>query len=115
LDFRRQSNLCWLDKTVITPPEQVIEHRLDKFPNLSVQKLWHQAPLPSPHTERFPEGRLMISQGEQGGQSQELWLSRFEEDSHHIAIAWLTPARQERFYTWAVNKRADGIVLESLV
>jgi hypothetical protein len=57
----------------------------------------------------------MIYQGEQANQSQELWLSRFEENSHHVTVALLTPARREQFYTWAVNKRAYGIVLESLV
>lgn len=110
-----QLRVTLLDKKVITQPEQVIEHLLDEFPEVSVQALQHQAPLPSPHAERFPEGRLMIYQGEQAGQAQELWLSRFEEDSHYVTVALLTPARQEQFYPWAVNKRAYGIVLESLV
>ena len=54
----------------------------------------------------------MIYQGEQANQPQELWLSRFEEDNYQIAIALLTPARQEQFYTWTVNNRSYGIVLE---
>ena len=65
-----QLKVTLFDKTVMTQPEPVIEHLLDEFLDLSVQALRHQAPLPSPHAERFPEGRLMIYQGEPANQPQ---------------------------------------------
>jgi len=45
---------------------------------------------------------------------QEIWIAVIEDPKYHIIISMLTPFREQAFFLWAVNRRAYGIILESL-
>ncbi|NJO18417.1 MAG: hypothetical protein HC877_22590 [Thioploca sp.] len=41
-------------------------------------------------------------------------MNRIPDRVQGVTVALLTPARTPDFYSWAVNKRTDGIILASL-
>jgi len=100
-------------KTAVIETAEWLEKQLDDFPQLKIQNLLHHSRLSSPNVH-FSEGHLMIYAGIDHGESRELWLTRFEDQYHTVTVALLTAARTVDFYLWAVNKRAYGIILESL-
>jgi hypothetical protein len=87
--------------------EKIIETTLDDFPQMTILELLHSTPLRNFH--------LLIYQGNFKDQTYELWISCFEYYQHYTVASLLTISRDSDFYQWAVNKRAYGILLESLV
>lgn len=104
-------------KSVVTNSDQLVKDTIIEFSeaNFQIQKALHNGAVAS-YSDQFQDGLLMIYLGviEGSDEPQEFWLSVFEAQSHYIVLSLLSPARESVFYTWAFNKRAYEIVLESL-
>lgn len=95
-------------------PAEVLEKALDNFTQIRIQELLHSAPLPN---SSLPgkNHHLLIYQGTLKDKPSELWISFYEDNQYYTVISLLTVSRDTDFYQWAVNKRAYGILLQSLV
>lgn len=85
--------------------------------NLRLRDRIHSGPLTFPEG-RFKNGRIEIfgaTLDNPEALSQELWISVGEADQRWVSVTLLTPNRQERFYAWAINKKAYEIILQSLM
>ncbi|KHD11471.1 hypothetical protein PN36_29130 [Candidatus Thiomargarita nelsonii] len=107
-----------VSKTVVNQSEEVIKNTVEEYAdsNLILRDKLHSSPVGS-YSARFSNGFLIIYgctiEGNEENQ-QELWICAFEDEKHYIVTSLLTPSRRQIFYTWAFNKRAYEIVLESI-
>lgn len=107
-----------VNKTVVEQSEDVIKDTVQEYAdsNLVLRDKLHSSPVGS-YSERFSNGVLIIYncviEGNQEN-TQELWICVFGDDEYYVITSLLTPSRNDIFYTWALNKRAYEIVLESI-
>ncbi|MCX7099865.1 MAG: hypothetical protein NTV43_18375 [Methylococcales bacterium] len=104
-----------VEKNTIDSIEKVLRGTIDEFTeaNVVIQQKTHQSSVES-YSKRFLNGEILIYECTINNNPNELWICVFSDTTHYYVISLLTPARDNYFYTWALNRRAYDIVLESV-
>jgi hypothetical protein len=104
-----------VEKNIIDSVEKVIKGTIEEFTvaNVKIQQKSHQSSVES-YSKQFLNGQLLIYDCLIDNNPNELWICIFSDANYYVVVSLLTPARDKVFYTWALNKRAYDIILESV-